>query len=202
MEFRDAIHDLKRSRAWILWGTLAVVAVAVIVSALQPVTHTTSLSFSVNRIAAAESEYYEYDGYYAIQAADLFSQTVVSWFMTPSVLLEVYERAGIDPAIGSLDQFTSRFKTRKYSAQNIVVKYTERDPATAQALADAIVSIVETKAGELNKNETREALFEVRGSAPVTVEDHVNWTLTILIGLVVGFIASTAVTTSVRYLRG
>ena len=60
-------------------------ASALVFSILRPAYYDTSLAFSINRINLQTTENYQYDGYYAIQASDLFSQTVMSWMMTPSV---------------------------------------------------------------------------------------------------------------------
>lgn len=200
-ELRDALRDVRRALPWIVVGTLVIMTVTVAVAAYRPTSYTTSIAFSVNRVNVEKTPYYEYDGYYAIQASDLFSQTIVSWFLTPSVLLDVYADAGVDPNIDSLDRFTSRFKTRKYSAQNIVVKYMERDEATARALATAIIDTVERRAGELNQSADRKALFEVHGSTPVVVQNRVQWPLTIAVGLLVGMLASITVATIVFTLR-
>jgi hypothetical protein len=78
-----------------------------------------SVSFAVNRINSQSTAEYQYDGYYALQAADLFAQTVVSWFSTPSVLREVYDQASMDPEITTVSSLANRFKVKKYSAQNI-----------------------------------------------------------------------------------
>lgn len=163
-------------------------------SFLKPVSYDASISFSINRINRQETTEYQYDGYYAIQASDLFSQTVMSWFMTPSVLLEIYDYAQIDPQIKSLTDLTSRFKTKKYSPQNIVVKYSERDEDTASKIADAIVSVVEQKAAVANQTSDQKALFDVQGAKPVIVKNEpIIWLNTIvgfLAGLLFGFCLS------------
>jgi hypothetical protein len=129
-------------------------------SYMKPITYDTSISFSINRINRQDTAEYQYDGYYAIQASDLFSQTVMSWFMTPSVLLEMYDQAGIDPQIKSLTDLTSRFKTKKYSPQNIVVKFSERDQETATKISAAIVTVVEKKGAIANQTSDQKALLE------------------------------------------
>jgi len=161
----------------------------------------TSLSFSINRVNHQNTAEYEYDGYYAIQASDLFSQTVMSWFMTPSVLLEIYESAGIDPQISSLEEISSRFKTKKYSPQNIVVRYKERDYDTADKIATAITTTIQNKAKLSNKTSDDEALFEVIGTNPVIVERVPNLWLNTLIGLLIGLIFGSLLAYTIEYLK-
>ena len=181
--------------------TIAAVVSSLVFSYLKPVSYDTSISFSINRINKQETLEYQYDGYYAIQAADLFSQTVMSWLMTPSVLLEIYEKANIDPHISSIENLTSRFKAKKYSPQNIVVRYKERDYQSAEKIAQAITSIVEDKAVVSNQTSDQKALFEVNGAKPVIVEDKPIIWLNVLIGLVSGLVLSIIAAYIIEYFR-
>jgi hypothetical protein len=126
-----------------------------------------SESFAVNRVNQQTSVDYQYDGYYALQAADLFAQTVVSWFATPSVLREVYSNANLDPEITTVNSLPSRFRVKKYSAQNIVVRFSERDETRAKGLATSIRRVMEEKASRLNQTADGKALFEIVGTEPV-----------------------------------
>ncbi len=164
------------------------VVVSLIFSLILPKYYDSSISFAINRINRQTTTEYQFDGYYAIQASDLFSQTVMSWFMTPSVLLEIYEKAGIDPMIVSLEDFGGRFKTKKYSPQNIVVRYKERDVQTAKKIGQAIIETVQAKASVSNQSSDNQALFEVIGSKPVIVEKKPNLWLNVIIGFLSGVI--------------
>lgn len=201
MTFVEHKELLRRHRWLLIVLTLAVGAAAYLFTALSPTTHKASISFAVNRINKQETAEYQFDGYYAIQASDLFSQTVVSWFYTPSVLLEIFERAGFDPQITSLERFTSRFKTRKYSAQNIVLTFQERERAVTEKIAQAILDIVKERGSSLNQTADRKALFEIVGSKPVIVEQKPPLVLNTVLGLVLGFCFSLAVVYLVRYFK-
>ncbi len=192
---------IAKYRWFIIIITVLATVGSLVYSYIKPAYFDTSISFSINRINMQTTEDYQYDGYYAIQASDLFSQTVMSWFMTPSVLLEIYEKANIDPQITSIESFTSRFKTKKYSPQNIVVRYHERDYETADAIATAIIDIVENKAAEANQTSDDKALFEVVSSKPVIVERKPVVWLNTVIGFVAGLLFSVVVAYFVEYWR-
>ncbi|MFA5052210.1 MAG: hypothetical protein WC544_04120 [Patescibacteria group bacterium] len=177
----------KPSKVYIVSGVIVGLAASLVFSYVKPVTYDTSISFSINRINRQDTVEYQYDGYYAIQASDLFSQTVMSWFMTPSVLLEIYDQAKIDPQINSLTDLTSRFKTKKYSPQNIVVQFTERDQDTADKISQAIINTVEQKSSVANQTSDQQALFDVQGATPVTVEHKPVLWLNVVIGIFCGF---------------
>jgi capsular polysaccharide biosynthesis protein len=176
------------------WVIVSVTVVALIASllfsVLTPKYFDASISFAINRINRQDTTEYQYDGYYAIQASDLFSQTVMSWFLTPSVLLEMYDKAGVDPKIASIEEISSRFKTKKFSPQNIVVRYKERDRQTADKIGQAIISVTQDKAAAANQTSDQKALFQVIGSKPVIVEKKPSLIMSGVIGLLAGFIIS------------
>ncbi len=181
--------------------TLVSMVAALVFSLLRPSYFDASLSFSINRTSRQETAEYQYDGYYAIQAADLFSQTVMSWLMTPSVLLEIYQTAGINPNISSLEELSSRFKTRQYSAQNIVVRYKERDFSSSENIGTAITNIIQEKSQVANQDADQKSLFSVVGSKPVIVEREPAIALNTLIGLVAGLIVSLLAAYVLEYIR-
>lgn len=147
---------------------------AVAVAGTRPERTGVSVSFAINRTNREMTTQYQYDGYYALQASDLFAQTVVSWFSTPSVLLEVYEAVNLDPAIQSINSLPSRFSVRKYSAQNIVVKFTETNTTRASQVADGLKKVMESKASKLNQTSDGKSLFEIVGGSPVVAPAKPN----------------------------
>lgn len=192
---------LRRSLTFLVGLTGLGALTAGLVVARQPVRYQASISFAVNRISRVASGEYQYDGYYAIQAADLLSQTVVSWFSTPSVLREVYERAGLTTPIESLSALPRRFKTRKYAAQNIVVTFRESTDERANKIAQAVTETMQNRASALNQTADEQALFEIVGSKPVIVRQPPAVALTVLAGASVGFLAGLAVLSLGTYLR-
>ncbi|MDD5566932.1 MAG: hypothetical protein PHH01_01940 [Patescibacteria group bacterium] len=201
MTFSEHKAILKKNLVIILALTLIVGAAAYVFSQYSPTYYKTSISFAVNRVNKQETAEYQFDGYYAIQASDLFSQTVVSWFYTPSVLLEIYDQAKVDPQIDSLERFTNRFKTKKYSSQNIVLTFRERDRATAEKISQSIIEVVQKRGADLNRTADQKALFEVVGSQPVIVEANPAVVLNTIVGLMFGLFLSLGLIYLVRYFK-
>lgn len=147
----------------------------------QPVRYTTSLSLSVNRLSPEPTSDYQYDGFYALQAADLFAQTVVSWLQAPPVLVEIYEQAGITPpTVGSLRVLTTRFKTKKYSAQNIVVTYSSATKEEAAELAAALTKNMQQRTEAANRTAEDQALFTIQSTKPVIIKAQPNPVLLVI----------------------
>lgn len=190
---------LSKHRWFIVLATIIVALAAYLVSVLRPTTYDSSISLRVNRINKQQTQYYD-DSYFAIQASDLFSQTVISWFLTPSVLLEIYTTAGVDPKVESLDRFPERFTVKKFSPQNIVVRFTERDQTTAQKIGEAIPVVIEKKATEINQTADHQALFEVKGERVVTVPTNRQTELMTILGAVIGLVGSVILVFAKDYL--
>ncbi len=201
MELRDYLKIFWRQR-WLIIGLVVLATVtAWVVSASQPVKYGTSQSFAINRVNRDVTPDYQFDGYYALQAADLFSQTVVSWFSTPSVLSEVYQQANLNPEIESLSSLPSRFKVKKYSSQNIVVRITERTQDRVNKVAAAVKTVMEQKAAQLNQTPEGKSQFTIVGSAPVIAPVRPNSILTALVALVLSLGASLFIAAARHYLR-
>lgn len=191
---------LRRYQAHILVATLAFALAGYLGASARPVTFDTSIALQVNRINKQQTQYYD-DSYFGIQASDLFSQTVISWFLTPSVLQEIYTRASVEPNITSLEGLAKRFSTKKYSPQNIVVLFRERDEATAAKLAGAMVAVVQERTQKINTTSDNKALFEITAGQPVTVQTDPKKELAALLGAVVGLGLSVLVVFAREYLR-
>lgn len=189
MELKEHLTIIKKFKLFIIIFTLLVTASAFLFTYYQPITYSASISFAIKRINKQSTPYYD-DSYYGIQASDLFAQTVISWFLTPSVILDIYNNAKIEPNIVNLEKFVSRFKTKKYSAQNIVVKFKERDEKTTKALSTSVAQVMEEKAGALNQSADNKALFEIDSENPVIVQNKPKLVLNTIIGFIVGLIIS------------
>lgn len=201
MEFRDYIKVYWAQRWFILLLTAIAVITTLAVAATRPTMTGVSMSFAINRTNKEVTTQYQYDGYYALQASDLFAQTVVSWFSTPSVLREVYDQANLDPEIQSLNSLPSRFSVKKYSAQNIVVRYTERNNERATKLADALKTVMEQKASQLNQTSDGKSIFEIVAGAPVVADARPNIWLAGGVALILGLAVALFIAAARHFLR-
>lgn len=201
MELRDYLRLYWKQRRLLLTVIVVAAAVAYVTAATRPVRYAASESFAVNRINQESTADYQYDGYYALQAADLFSQTVVSWFSTPSVLTEMYAAAKVDPEITAVNTLARRFKVKRYSAQNIVVRFSERNEDRATRVVAAVRRVMEDKAARLNQTSGGKALFEIIGTAPVIAPVRPNAWLMAGLAAAVALFAGLLLVAGREYLR-
>lgn len=199
MEFRDAIRTYLRRR-WLGIGILVLtVAGAYAWQMLQPVRYSTSMSLGVNRVNADQTPDYQFDGYYALQAADLFSQTLVSWMQTPSILVEIYDQAGLPTGVDSIRGLTSRFNTKKVAAQNVVVTYSSPSQAEAEKLAMAITSVTTRLTATVNRSADNQAFFELVAAKPVVVKAKMDPVITGVASGMVGLVLALFLVPFVAY---
>lgn len=201
MELREHFGIINKYKWLIILLVILITLATFLFSFYQPEYYKVSTAFTVKSINKQVTTEYQYDGYYSIKAAELFSQTIISWFMTPSVLVEIYEKAGIDPKIDSLDKFTSRFKTKQYSAQNFVVTFKERDRKSAEAVSSSIISLVEENSQDLSLDANQNALFEVEGATPVIIKSKVATWLVTLVAFVFSLIIAVAISYLINYVK-
>jgi hypothetical protein len=152
-------------RFTVLTALVGAFAAGLVAMNLPPVTRV-SLSFTINQ-RQQETPDYSYDGYYALRAAELFADTVISWFSTPAPVSDMYRAAGITLAEGEAVEAAGRFRAKKLSAQVVTVTYSEKDRARAEALAKAGVAVAGERTAELNKNAQGRSLFDLIAAEPV-----------------------------------
>lgn len=201
MELRDYLKMYWSQRRLIIAMVVLATVATYLVAASRPVQSSVSTSFAVNRINREVTPDYQFDGYYALQAADLFAQTVVSWFSTPAILQEIYQQANLDPEIQSVDSLPSRFHVKKYSAQNIVVRFNERTPARARQVAQAMSEVMARQTEQLNKTADNKSIFALVAAKPVVADTKPNpWALSAA-AVVVSFGLALLTAAGRQYLR-
>jgi uncharacterized protein involved in exopolysaccharide biosynthesis len=165
-ELRDYLRSYWKQR-WLIGGLVAVtMIVTYATAAVQPTKYAVTQSFAINRADKQSTPDYQYDGYYALQAADLFAQTVVSWFQTPPILQQIYTSANLDIEAQTANDLPARFKVKKYSAQNIVVRFQESTPERAKTLAAAVKKDLEQRSEGLNQSADGHSVFTIVGQEP------------------------------------
>ncbi|HJV32491.1 MAG TPA: hypothetical protein VJ694_00520 [Patescibacteria group bacterium] len=147
-----------------LAGTLVGAALA----SVAPSRVKASLSFTVAQQARQETADYAYDGYYALRAAELISDTMISWLSTPSVVKEIHAAAGLELSDAEAFAAAGRaFRAKKYSSQNVVVSFSAADEEAARKLAAAAADLLAARAAGLTLTAKGDSLFHVTASAPV-----------------------------------
>lgn len=139
--------------------------VGVVLSKVLPSKHEASIAFTIDHRELQASEDYAFDGYYALRASEIFADTVVSWFNTPSVHARILElaRGFIETELPE----SLNFRVKKFSSQNVVATLKDRDAERLEHLAQTTVGVITSRASELNKNADGNSIFVVSAEKPI-----------------------------------
>lgn len=197
MTQKTHLQILQHAQWFILLFTLLVGIAAFAWAIVQPTKYNAVVAFDVqvaNR-GVADKEY-QYGAYYDLKGAEVFTQHLMSWFLSPSFVEDVYQSADMGYEIKSVNAFTGRFQTKQYSSQQFAVLFYDYNKETAEKLATAVAKTVEEKSVSQIQTD-QQTQFIVKAQNPVVVASELNqW-----IALVVGFIAGLAVSVIVVYIR-
>lgn len=176
--------------------TLASVAYAY----TRPVKYKTSLYFRIAQIERQETTDYQYDDYYGQKSAELLGQTILSWFLTPSFVVDIYHEANMDPNATSLEKLTSRFRAKALSSQNVVVTFTQVSEDAARKLAKATTQTVEKEAKKLDQTD-QGAQFTVEAGTPIIVATKTSLWIVGLASFICGLLGGTLIVYLKHYLE-
>lgn len=134
---------------------------------------------------------YEYDGYYALQATDLFGDTLAGWFKSPDFVAQIFSKAGLSAEINSLRNLEKFFTVKKVSGQLITVGYSVKDDKSAGKIGEAIVENVNNRVEIFNKNGNKSLFFTALVGKPLIVlykrDKYIDALIAGVIVLVFGF---------------
>ncbi len=190
MELKDYLSVFKRQIKLIIVITFVVTLTAFLVTLIIPVSYKTSVSFLISRADRQKTEDYQFDGYYTIQASELFANTVVGWCKTPSITSEVYKKAGFSASEVDIKDLSKKFKAKKTSSQIVEVQFIQKNEQEANNLVYALINTLEEQTNIIYQKKDQDISFEIIASSPVLSESHPNTVLNVLIGFLSGLFFS------------
>lgn len=188
MELKDHWKIVQHHKWFVIGFTIFVGAAAFFFSLYRPDVYRVNVSFDVFAVNQPSATDYQYGAYYDLKAAEVFSQNVMSWMMTPAVVVDIYEAADVGYTIEQLDKFTNRFKTKQLGAQNFVVTYSDTSRTNAEKLARGLEEVVEKKSLDILTKGEGQPVFQVVGNTPVIVQSDFGPFTTTVVGLIVGLV--------------
>lgn len=119
--------------------TIVGASLGIAVTRILPESYDVSLAIDIERKSIPNTNYYTYDGYYAIQATELFGKSVTSWFVTPDFVEDVLKNANKND-IGDLSvkDFRKIFTPEQISANVVEVRFQVKEAELGTTLTDAI----------------------------------------------------------------
>lgn len=202
MELKEYISIiLNRKMLFVIVMTCVVIA-SVVFTITKRETFATSITLGIATAEHQQTVDYQYDGYYAIQASELFSDTVVSWAESPDVVVGIFDKAGLSLPTENIKKLSKIFTANKLSAQNVEMKFTAGSKEEAEKMVNGIKSTINAKTKQINEASQGTTSFQIVFSDAITKESQSNLPLNGLIGLVVGFITALGIAFSMNYVEG
>lgn len=190
MELKEYIRIFKKEKNIINTSVLVLFFLVLAFSLLKEVFYENDMLLLISRSGTQKTEYYKYDGYYAVQASDVFADNISQWLASASVANEIYIRAKAENEMRSLKDYSKIFKADKLSSQYVRVRYQTKDKETAKSLARAMTDVLQEKADLLSASSAEQIGFKVIYSDPLSVENKsdllLNGLLAIIAGLFLG----------------
>jgi len=204
MEFKEYLKILRKNLTLIVIATFVVALVAYIFSIKQTNVYEANSSLTIVPKPALElKNVYEYDGYYALQAATLFGNTVVvGWLQSPDIILEIYKRAGYDPGVKNSKALSKLIKaTPVPDSFAIRFQLKESDKEKVLKVAQSTIEVIKDKVAEFNQKAGTKSNFEIVAAEPVVIEIRPDKGFNTLVGAALGLIFGIFLAFVVEYFR-
>lgn len=186
MELKEYVKIIKKEEKLTTTAILAVLILVVVLSELKGAYFENDMLLLVSRSGTQNTQDYKYDGYYAVQASEIFADNVSQWLTSASVANEIYQRAKAENDTTSLKGLSKAFKADKLSSQYVRVRYQTKDKETAVNLAHAMTDVLQEKADMLSVSSTEQISFKVLYSDPLSVETKSDLSLNGLLAIIGG----------------
>lgn len=188
----------------VFWGLIIITGLATFLfTKFQPKSYLASTTLTVNKSSSlrqSEVNYYLFDNYYNVQSSGLFSQIVVSWFGSPAVVKEIYDKAGVAIPNVSQKKLVKTFKAIREEPATINVSLSGTDKAETEKLINASAALMQEKTNELGRAD-KENVYDIVKFSPIVTDTTPNLWLNTLIGLLAGAILGAILALSVDYFK-
>ncbi len=119
------------------------------------------VSVDVFRLAGSQTADYDYDGYYAVLAADEFSKNIRFWLQSPRALSEA------SGAVMEKEFSEKTFSVKKLSPQYLKIEYGARSVQEAESVSVWLSAFLREKALALDNLSSGGTAFAVEAGKPL-----------------------------------
>lgn len=109
---------------------------------------------------------YRFDGYYALQATDLFAATLARWIQTPETIISAYRAALLTPPSVKPRDLTSFIRAEKTAPQLVQVTVTGKNEEDVLALTVGLQQVMAGNVESYHKQGIPAVTFRVVSTQP------------------------------------
>jgi capsular polysaccharide biosynthesis protein len=121
-------------------------------------------------VGPEEGQDYKYDGFYTVQANQMFSDSIETWLEAPDFVNLVYNQAGITSP-QSISALKDRFDFDKVISQSVAVRINAGSDDEAKKMMEAMIVVMKEKTETLLVDKNNKPIFTL-DSTPVLVLPH------------------------------
>ena len=157
---------IKRFGTQILLFSTAAALGAGLVAETIGVTYQVHYSYFAALSEREETDDYSYDGFYAIQATELFTETFVGWVTAPETIAQAYEAVGVALPTTNARDLAGSVAAVKRGPLLVGVTVQGKDKVKTELLAEGLRRVVEEKVGEYQAEGIPGLEFTIKASEP------------------------------------
>lgn len=199
MELREVFQIIKRKLWLVIIIVVVLVGIAVYYSFNQKDSYETSTIITV-QTNKEKTDQYQYGGYYAIQASDLFINTMTGWIKSSIFAAEIYKNSNIEFDFAKIRDLSKNIYSQKIPPQNMLLAVTEDTPEKSKAIAENTIKLIKDKISQLSLVANSAANFEIVNSDPVTIPIKPNIPFNLVVAFIISLVISLIFVFFIEYL--
>jgi len=136
-------QSIARLLPLILLVSFVLAATAYLIATRIGPTHQVHFSYLISLSERESADDFRFDGYYAIQATDLFAATVAQWATTPEVVVAAYQAADLKLPTTDPRQLVRQIEAQKTAPQLVQITVKNKKQETAEQLAQGLITVMQ-----------------------------------------------------------
>lgn len=187
MELRDFFKLIFKNRYLVLGAAFLLGAVAYVVSLTLPPRYLATSSLFISRkIEKPLDNSFAYEGYYAAQTADKFTETAFGLIKSKDILSETLKQLGLPVSYRSLKSLSGDLFVRRAAPQLLSLEMKGESGEEASSKMKALISVASLKVSEISQKDKSEISASFLFPLPVVEKVEVYPALNGAVGLFVG----------------
>lgn len=157
----------------------------VIANKISKVSYDGSTTLILKQVVAGpeEGQDYKYDGFYTIQANQMFSDSVETWLEAPDFVKLIFDRANLS-APESMNALKGIFDFDKVISQSVAVRLNRGSADEVKQILEAMIQVMKEKTESLLVDKNSKPLFTIDTTPVLVLQHEIDYRLQFGAGLV------------------
>jgi capsular polysaccharide biosynthesis protein len=141
--FSPYIKALRLALPLLLLVSAGLSLIAYAIVANMGATHQAHFSYLISLSEREDAGEFRFDGFYALQATDLFASTLAEWIQAPETIVASYAQAELPLPTHNSRQLTQRIRADKAASQLVQVTVRGASADESERIAQALQHVME-----------------------------------------------------------